>query len=317
VQDDRAVRRAAESAAARTLFGALDPHACPRCEADIDQNRKRLEEDEHRCAVCASPLQIAETDDDERQATLDRLQQSLAASRAAEKSANVAVDETEQALLHAEAVAGAAIKAAEQEKGDADYLAGLRTAETDVARLTGALDVVSQLGGFEAPDDEADRILSAAKLILGELAAIETRDLFAELNGEIVALAQQLGITNLKSVSLDLAGKVNVLKSDNKKPTAFKRLGPGERLRLRTAVVVSLIRVGRRRGIHSHPGMLIIDSPADVEIVQGDAKVLFEQLRALGDDDGLQVIIATAHEEAWTAVPVDRLLAGPDGQHLF
>lgn len=69
-----------------------------------------------------------------------------------------------------------------------------------------------------------------------------------------MALAQRLGITNLKSVSLDLAGRVNALKSDNARPTPFNQIGPGERLRLRIAVVVSLIRVGRRRGIHAHLG---------------------------------------------------------------
>lgn len=63
--------------------------------------------------------------------------------------------------------------------------------------------------------------------------------------------------------------------------------------------------------------MLIIDSPADVEIVPGDVKILLEQLRALGGDDGLQVVIATAHQEVWSAFPKRRILAGPDGQHLF
>jgi hypothetical protein len=317
LQDERALRRASESAAARTLFAALDPHACPRCEASINPERRRREEEQHQCAVCASPLQIAGVDDDEREALLDGLRQRLAASRAAEKAAADALDGAGRVLQEAEATAGNAVTAAEHEQGQADYLAELRAAETDVARLKGALEVVSQLGKTEPVDDEAERVLAAAKAVLGELVATATRELFAELNREIVALAQQLGITNLKSVSLDLAGKVNALKSDNTRPTPFSKLGPGERLRLRIAVVVSLIRVGRRRGIHSHPGMLVIDSPADVEIVPGDVKILLEQLRALGDEDGLQVIIATAHEEAWAVFPAERLIVGPDGQHLF
>ncbi|WP_204030044.1 hypothetical protein, partial [Micromonospora andamanensis] len=210
-----------------------------------------------------------------------------------------------------------AVKAAEHEQGHADYLADLRTAETEVARLEGALEVVSKLGSADPVDDQTERILTAAKQILGTLAADATRELFTELNTEIITLAQQLGITNLKSVSLDLAGRVNALKSDNTRPTPFKKLGPGERLRLRIAVVVSLIRVGRRRGIHSHPGMVVIDSPADVEIVPGDVKILMDHLRRLGDDEGLQVVIATAHPEVWAAFPEGRILAGPDGQHLF
>ena len=317
LQDDRALRGASESAAARTLFAALDPHACPRCEASIGQERHEREAQHHQCAVCAAPLNVADIDDEDREALLAGIRRRLSASRAAERAAADAVQEAERDLARAEAIAGEAAASAGHEQGQADYLADLRAAENDVARLKGALQVVSELGNTEPVDDEAERILAAAKTILGKLARDATRDLFAELNDEIVALAQRLGITNLKSVSLDLAGRVNALKSDNTRPTPFNQLGPGERLRLRIAVVVSLIRVGRRRGIHSHPGMLVIDSPADVEIVPGDVKTLLEQLRALGGDDGLQVVIATAHQEIWSTFPKRRILAGSDGQHLF
>src|SRR5262249_4555141 len=153
--------------------------------------------------------------------------------------------------------------------------------------------------------------------ILGALASDATRDLFTELNTEIVTLARQLGITNLKSVKLDLAGRANAHKSDNPRPTPFSTLGPGERLRRRIALAISLIRVGRRGGIQSHPGMLVMDSPADVEIVPGDVKILLDQLRALGDEEALQVIIASAHQEVYSAFPSERIVSGPDGQHLF
>ena len=317
IQDERAVRRASESAAARTLFAALDPHACPRCEASIDTVRREREAQRHQCAVCASPLHLPDIDDDDREALLDSLRQRLAASRAAERAAADAKAVAEHELARAQAAAGEALAAAEREQGDADYLTTLRAAENDVARLTGALDVVSRLGEPQPVDDLTERILAAAKDVLGALASDATRELFTELNTEIVALARQLGITNLKSVKLDLAGRVNAHKSDNPRPTPFGKLGPGERLRLRVAVVISLIRVGRRRGIHSHPGMLVIDSPADVEIVPGDVKILLDQLRALGDEEGLQVIIASAHPEVYSAFPPERIVSGPDGSHLF
>jgi hypothetical protein len=317
IHDERAVRRASESAAARTLFAALDPQACPRCETSIDHTRRQREAQQHQCAVCASPLHTADIDEEDREVLLDGLRQPLAASRAAEKASADAKAEAERDLVRARAVAGDAVAAAEQEQGQADYVADLRAAENEVARLKGALEVVSQLGTARPVDDEDERILAAAKDVLGALASDATRELFTELNAEIVTLAQQLGITNLKSVKLDLAGRVNAHKSDNPRPTPFSKLGPGERLRLRIAVVISLIRVGRRRGIHSHPGMLVIDSPADVEIVPGDVKILLDQLRALGEDEGLQVVIASAHEEVWSAFPSERIIAGPDGHHLF
>ncbi|AVT39634.1 hypothetical protein [Plantactinospora sp. BB1] len=317
IHDDRAMRRASESAAARSLFAALDPHACPRCETSINDERRGWEDNHQRCAVCASPLQVDSVDEDERQAVLGGLRKQLAASQEAERVAKAAVAGIERQLGQAQTAAGSAVAAAEQEQGQAAYLAQLRDAEANVARLTGALEVVSQLGQTPTVDDAAERVLAAAAAILKDLASSTTRDLFTELNQQIVTLARELGVKNLRSVKLDLAGRVNAMKSDNTRPTPFSKLSPGERLRLRIAVIVSLIRVGRQHGIHSHPGLLVIDSPADVEIVEGDMKILLEQLRSLGDNEGLQVVIATMHEAVWDVFPGERLIVGPDQQHLF
>jgi hypothetical protein len=317
IRDDRALRRASESAAARALLAALDPYACPRCETSIDQGRRRREEQDHQCAVCSAPLRALEADDEDREALLTELHQRLGASRAAEKAAAGAVRIAEGDLAQAVAIADAAGAAAFREQGQADYLADLQAAENDVARLKGALDVVATLGKTEPVDDERERILEAAKAILQRVAGETTKELFTELNGEICELAHMLGMANLKSVNLDLAGRVNVRLSDNPKPTRFADLSPGERLRLRIAVVASLIRVGRRRGIRSHPGLLVIDSPTDVELATDAAMTLFEQLRALGDEDGIQLVIATANQKVWRALPSERIIADPEGQHLF
>lgn len=317
ISDHRAFRRASESAAARALFAALDPHACPRCEAGIDQQRRQREEQEHQCAVCSSPVAVSDGDEQAREALLAGLRERLDASRAAERSASGAARDAEQDLAQAAAAAEAAASSAAREQGDADYLSDLRAAENEVARLKGALEVVAGLGQPEPVDDERERILEAARAILKEIAADATRELFTELNSEILALAHRLGIANLRSVTLDLAGKVNALLSDNPRPTPFGRLSPGERLRLRVAIVASLIRVGRRRGIRSHPGLLVIDSPTDVEIVEGDAETLFSELRALGDEEGIQLVIATMNQAVFRALPADRIITGPHGQHLF
>jgi DNA segregation ATPase FtsK/SpoIIIE-like protein len=317
IHDGRELRRASESAAARTLFAALDPHSCPRCEAGIDQRRRLREEEDGQCAVCSSPLEIPQASDADREALLADLRQRLAASRAAEQAASGAALDAERDLARAAATAENAVSAAAREQGQADYVAALRAAESDVARLKGALEVVATLGSSEPADDDNESIMEAARDILKQVAAGATRELFAELNDEILTLSHRLGIANLKSVTLDLAGKVNARLSANPKPTSFSALSPGERLRLRIAVVASLIRVGRRRGIRSHPGLLVIDSPTDVELVAGDAETLFSELCALGEEEGIQIIIATTNQAVWNALPPERIIAGPGRQYLF
>jgi len=165
IQDGRALRRASESAAARALFAALDPHACPRCETSIDQERRQREAQQHQCAVCAAPLHVAPMDDEDQEVLLTGLRQRLAASRAAERAAADAMREAERDLAQAEAAAGEAVAAAEHEQGQADYVADLRAAENEIARLKGALQIVSQLGKVEPVDDEVERILAAVPVI--------------------------------------------------------------------------------------------------------------------------------------------------------
>ena len=317
IHDQREVRRASESAAARALFAALDPYACPRCEAGIDQRKRLREEQDKQCAVCSSPLEIPEVSDEDRAALLGGLRDRLDASRAAEQTATDIAADAEQALSRATASADHATAAAAHEQGLADYLADLRAAESNVARLKGALEVVASLGQSEAADDTDERIIEAARDILKQVATGATKELFAELNDEILALSHRLGIPNLKSVTLDLAGRINARLSANPKPTAFSALSPGERLRLRVAVVASLIRVGRRRGIRSHPGLLVIDSPTDVEVVAGDAQTLFSELCALGEEEGIQIIIATTNQAVWSALPAESIISGPGRKYLF
>jgi hypothetical protein len=115
------------------------------------------------------PLNITDVDDEDRGMVLDGLRQRAAASRAAEQAAEEAVRDAERELTLARTTANAAVTAADLEQGRADYLADLRAAENEVARLKGALAVVAELGKSTPVDDEAERVLSAARPILRTL----------------------------------------------------------------------------------------------------------------------------------------------------
>ncbi|WP_018352086.1 hypothetical protein [Longispora albida] len=318
IEDARRHRELSESAAARAMFGALNPRACPRCENPIDSERKAREEATHECAVCTTPMVIGESSEEERQAALSQASERLRASRAAESATTRDEEAAQAALLSARDRQRAAQAALDAALGGPDVQEQITAAELEVARLSGALQLLDQLAEPQPVEyDDVPVILAAAKAALNQLAADTTRELFDELNQEIVDLARELGVANLDSVKLALGGQLNARKSGAAKPTAFKLFSPGERVRLRIAIIVSLISVGRRHGIHSHPGLLLIDSPADVEIVPGDVKIMFEKLAALGEEHGLQVIMTTGHDAAWETFRPERLIVGPDNKHLF
>lgn len=319
IEDGRRQRELSETAAARALFAALSPHACPRCEAAIDSGRKDREHAEQVCAVCTTPLQVKGGTEEDRKEALDQVSARLKASRAAERSTASVVTGAEAALAPAVADQQRTKAALDAALSDTDLQRRIAAAEYEVARLAGAMQILDQLGEPEAAEeDDVPRVLAVAKKVLNALAAASTKQLFDELNAEIVILARELGVANLDSVQLDLAGRLNARKSGERKTTPFKKLSPGERVRLRIAIIISLITVGRRHGINSHPGLLLIDSPADVEIIPGDVKIMFERLIGLGREaGGLQVIMTTGHGAVWETFPRSHLIVGPTDKQLF
>ncbi len=320
LDDERELRAATESAASRALFAALNPHMCPRCEHPIDGARRRREQTDHLCAVCTTPLGVAETSPEDREQALKSIRDRLKATRAAEAQARQAVEAAH--TQHADAVSAEehAKSALDSAYGLGNVDAQLRDAELDVARLVGAVGAMTRIGPEDAATREDDfeaTVLLAANDVLKATANQVTQNLFDKLNEEIVTLARELGVANLDSVTLSPSGQFKATKSKDAKAT-FKGFSPGERLRLRVAIIITMIRVGRLRGIRSHPGLLLVDSPADVEVVSGDVKLMLDKLVALGDDiDGLQLVVATGHDAVWDAFPEDRLITGPDRDHMF
>ncbi|MFF1747980.1 hypothetical protein [Streptomyces mirabilis] len=73
-------------------------------------------------------------------------------------------------------------------------------------------------------------------------------------------------MANPTSVNLGLDGKLNARKTGAMHP--FKAFSPTDRLRMRIAAIVGMIKVGRKRGIMSHPGLLLIDAPTAEELSQ-------------------------------------------------
>ncbi|MEU6745166.1 hypothetical protein ABZ914_02950 [Spirillospora sp. NPDC046719] len=330
--DQRAARRARQSSAARLLLGALDPEACPRCDHDIDDARRAIEDTEHRCSVCANPLPDEPDDPEAAQAALTRIDDRLAASQAAETRFKAAADQAARTLERARtAYEDAAAALAAARSGEAFTL--LEQTQQEVFQLQGALtlaagETTGALPALAAALSEPtapptgphplndERVLAVATEVVKEVVDAHSRALFTELNGEILAIAQALGVTNLGSVNLNLAGHLNAIKSGAKHP--YSSFSPVDRLRMRIAAVVGMVRVGRRRGIVSHPGLLLIDAPTADEVVPETAHQVLQTLYDTGNDiPGIQMIITSTESAVWDIFPEDRIVTGVDGRELF
>jgi hypothetical protein len=190
-----------------------------------------------------------------------------------------------------------------------------------VSRLEGALSVL------ETPDVvDVDEMSSLDLTVLDAAAAVLAADidsvgtaLFAELNQHVAALARDFGMRDVERVELDRAGRLRVFKPGSP-PDWFTHQSSGERLRLRIAVVVSLLRVGTRRGIATHPGLLLVDSPKAEEVQDDDAAALFIALERLcAEMPGLQIMMTTADQQLVTRVLTNARVIMPSapGQPLW
>ncbi|MET3986251.1 hypothetical protein [Streptomyces sp. PvR034] len=332
LKDARNSRRSRQSMAARLLLGALDPEACPRCDREIDDKRRAQEDSEHRCAVCAHQLPELEEDPEAQAAAMQRLVDRENASRTAEDQAREAV-QTAGSVLEASRAAHDQAQHRLIAARSGDWYATLEAARREVYQIEGALAVATgthaelpaAVGNFVSAENTAATgqvedpdmfVLAAATKVLKQVVAEHSRALFKELNEEIVRIARKLGVTNLTSVSLDLSGRVNAKKSGA--PRKFEDFSPTERLRMRIAAVVGMITIGRKHGIMSHPGLLLIDAPTAEELVPGDARLVLETLYETATTvPGMQIVITSIEEALWEIFPSDRIVTGPEDRQLF
>jgi hypothetical protein len=193
-----------------------------------------------------------------------------------------------------------------------------QNAEIVVARIEGRIEERRARGLARIEAHRGDRsLLDAAAREAKKLRAEASADLFTELNGEILVLAQRLGIQTLKNVEVSLNATMRVVIGEQE--TNFGRLTGGERLRLRIATVIAMLRIGERRGVGRHPGLILIDSPGDEEIVDENITEMFRELdRLAGDLEHLQIFVASARPvQIEDSIPPERLRIATGGAFLW
>ena len=291
LEDERALNSARETAVVARLFHGLDPTNCPRCETPVGADRRAGETSEHRCAVCASRL----TDEDDATAdVIAEREETLKASRAAEAESLHALEDQERRV--GALTADLQVRERELIEARAAREVGERAAlEAVVARSEGALAVLTQAvapRGTTGPDPPLT-VLDALHAELDERLQAAARGLLETLGQEIAELARRFGMQSVTAVTLNRAARMDITKAGIA-AGSFSRQSPGERLRLRIATVIALVRVGTRLGIATHPGLLMIDSLRAEEVQDADAHAVVDALVEIAaDTPGLQILTTT------------------------
>lgn len=303
-----------ETELAELLFQGLNPKRCPRCEQGFERARVVREESDHECSVCTKPFPLTDSDtgdQGEAEDTGDALEALKEAEEAARVSAATAADGVTEMRRTVERLARALAGASR-----ADEFTNRLSLQLVEARLNGRLESMPE-GGEELQPSESLLVIEAANQVLTEVTAEAAKEIFIDLNTEILALGRKFNIQNLEKVDLKRNGGMQVTTAGAEVP--FKKVSGGERLRLRVAVIIALLRVGARAGVGSHPGLILLDSPGSDELTVHDEATLLEELDSLKSElPGLQVVIASAEPAAVVDhVPADSIYSNLEGGPLW
>ncbi len=316
-----------ESADLQLHFTGLSVAVCPNCDADVDEAAVARERQEHHCRLCgkeaepASPSDVAVLVADAERHEVDAAR---AAALRDDVSEALRALTTEIARLEEDAAAteavlrqGAAYALPAPEEGkrrDAllQAMGELRakiTTQTTLAESSTAGDSGAELRA---------QIQVRARKALQKHAARLNEAVLNRLNGLTRDMLGRIGAESITDVSCSPLGRLTLTK--NGVTVAFSSLkSPGERLRIKLAFFVAMMRLGRVQGGGRHPGFLVIDQPGSDEIVEADfdalARVLREVDSAFGDE--VQIVCFTARA-GFAAATTEAKVYGPQaGTYMF
>jgi hypothetical protein len=296
-----------EDAVIVSLIGRVRPVACPRCSTEIADDR-RAEDLTGHCMVCDVAIVAPEAD----ATTID---EAAELANAAQNAVVIAITaHAEAKIAHAAAVA-----AREQARQGVDAVTRAseattraRTLEVERARLEGRVEQATAVHQGASEHDDRHAVITCAVAEAERRRALAAKNLLDELGTEIVYVAQRFGFSQLEDAGPKLNATLRLRVAG--KDSNFGRRSPGEKLRLKLATVIALLRVAGRLGIGRHPGLLLVDSPGGEEMVELDIGNVLKELDDLCKEiPQLQVVCATARAgDVRALLPEQRIIHGAD-----
>jgi hypothetical protein len=330
-----------ENILATKFFHRMRPTACPRCAAEVTAERRAAEPDKHECSVCSSDLDLDALQSDIIVASSvpSGVTSTLIAGAATLESSDTEVADEDEPVDEIEA-AGAAVESAEaatatlvskveelrveRDQAAAKAEAGAafltevdqrRILELDLARAEGALEALTDSSNPKSSDpvDPVQAaVAEATETVLKQWLKDGQDPLLKNISADIERLVGSFGAENLADIKLDGAANMRLTKGGE--PTTFSGITEGEKLRVKIATAIALIRHGSVENIGRHPGLLILDSPAAEEMPDSDLATMIESLIGVTEEAEMQIFVATRNATPLVDLlpPANRIVADGD-----
>lgn len=328
VQRERSrARSIRETAELQLHFTGLAVAVCPNCDLDVDPAAVERERSQHHCRLCgkeahAASLEdvealIAEAADIEARANgAAGMRDGLSAQLRQIEQEIVRLDSEVQSAKTVLQLGPAYVLPTAEEQARRDELLqdmGALRARIAIAHATAAR---SKAGGGDAElrAEVQRRVRSALQEDAGRLNA----PVLDRLNDLTQDMVTRIGAESISDLTCSPVGTLSLQK--NGVQVRFSRVNnPGERLRIKLAFFIAMMRLGRVKGAGRHPGFLMIDQPGSDEIVDADFEALARVLCEIDEQfaEEVQVLCFTARPQFAAATASEKVYGTQAGDYVF
>ena len=283
-------------------FTGLDVTICPRCAKPVSEHAITREQTSYECRLCLEPAGASSPQGADRMEAM--AQQSIARAARIQELHTQATQQLRRLqeeqdrdgsaadLLRQAARLGAqSARPTEEEKAESARL------NREFGKLTQQIsDIDQQLAPSSDSGDgrKQTNILTAIKTVLTEEAEVRNQATLSRLSEITTGVINAIGAKEFTALQFSAVGKITFVKNDN--PITFSSLNnPGERFRVKLAVLLALMRLGRDEGAGHHPGFLLIDQPGAAEMILANRHSFAEELKKIDTEfsDQVQIVCFT------------------------
>jgi hypothetical protein len=285
----RELREFRESRDAGFIFRALKPECCPSCDEVITEQRRKTTEEQHVCVVCGTPDRpqaagLVEAEEARLVEGVGQAKSEWDTQDGRARSANQDVVDQEGRLLEAERECRRAEQAVKDPQPHLEAERDCIRLEAQIEELRRPLVVSREVEG----DDR--NILSAAEAVAKDLMKPDQDVILARVSELTADYARRFGIENLEKLSIDGATRMKLTKGGQQ--SFFSSQTAGEKVRLKVAATLAILKIAETEGVGRHPGLLLVDSPGANEMVAPDYEKLIAGLAELATElPHLQIFI--------------------------
>lgn len=307
-------------------FTGLEVTLCPCCSKSIDAALIAQEGATHQCRLCSKTAEAASPEDAEyfeieakecearasaHQKGHGETGKQIAALRETERQQRLRADTLRQSIQTG--IAAALPKPEEEEE------------KTRKSELVGTLNnqitlidkKLSDMGDGTDPEKQA-KIIKRVREKLQEEAGRRNAAINVRLNDIAQKVIASLGAGQITGVKCSALGDITLEK--NGAEVSFGGIkNPGERFRVKLALFLAMMQLGREKG-GRHPGFLLIDQLGAAEMIPENLLASAKVYRSIDTNFGanVQIICCTAKPEFKEATAPEKIYGhkvdGPQGQ---